>query len=609
MKRIYSHTAVFIIIFLINLIDIIAAQDIKLEASVSRTTLGLDQNFEYTVRVSGNETNLPNPSIPNIDDLALLGGPSTSTNIQYVNGKMSAHKTFTYIFQPRRLGKITIPPATLETASGQVSSNSIELTITKSAPKPKQNNIGPQSSSDSEISGENLFLKVEANKKNVYQNEQVILTYKLYFRVNVRSLGEEKKPANTGFWTEEFKIPMQPVIETEVVNGIAYQVALIRKVAVFPTRSGKLEIDPMVIRVDAVVKRQRNSRSIFDSLFDDPFGRTVQKILSSKSLVLNVKPIPKTNKPANFTGDVGRYTLSITPDKTELRANEAVSVKVKVSGTGNIKLMKPPVPKFSSDMEVYDPKESTQISRDKGSISGSKTIEYIVIPRFPGEYLIKPVTFSYFDPSKKAYVRLKSDPISLNILPGTVSPGTPLSQSSLSKQDVELLGEDIRFIKETASFVNQGLVLYKRWYYIILYFIPIIGLIVTWLYAQQREKIRSDVQLARKRKASKVASRRLGAAKKFLKPDFHKDFYREVSMALQGYACDKLNIQMADFNPQIVETLLRSKLKKADLIETYLQCLQESDFRQFSGSSSDFEEMKAFFDRAQTSVTQLEKYL
>jgi hypothetical protein len=344
-------------------------------------------------------------------------------------------------------------------------------------------------------------------------------------------------------------------------------------------------------------------------LFDDPFGRTVQKIISSKSLALNVLPVPEKNKPANYNGDVGRYSLNITPDKTELRANEAVSVKVRVSGSGNIKLMKPPVPKFSSDMEVYDPKESTQISRDKASISGSKTVEYIVIPRYPGEYKINPVTFSYFDPAKKTYVRLKSDPILLNILPGTVSPGTPLSQSSLSKQDVELLGEDIRFIKETASFFTLGSVIYKRWYYILLYFIPVISLIATWFYAQQREKIRSDVQLARKRKANKVANRRLGAAKKVLKPDFHKEFYREVSMALQGYACDKLNIQMADFNPQIVEKILRSKINKIDLIETYLACLQESDFRQFSGSSSDFEEMKAFFDRAQSSLTQLEKYL
>jgi len=236
----------------------------------------------------------------------------------------------------------------------------------------------------------------------------------------------------------------------------------------------------------------------------------------------------------------------MSSDKTELQANEAVSIKVVISGNGNIKLLKSPVPKFSSDMEVYDPKESTNITRDKGIISGKKTVEYIVVPRFPGEYKIKPLTYSYFDPVKKSYTRLTSDPISLKILPGTTTPGSPMASGNLSKQDVELLGEDIRFIKETANFFIAGSVIYKQWYYITFYLLPVIGLVITWIYSLQRAKVRSDAHLARRLKAGKIASKHLATAKKYLKPDHQREFYREMSLALQGYVIAKCHWRFRD---------------------------------------------------------------
>ncbi len=548
-----SHMWFVFVFFLLSIANIAFSQDIKITASVNKTSVGLDESIEYSIQVSGKKTDLPNPVLARSDDIAILGGPSSSTNIQFVNGRMSASKTLTYIIQARKLGKVVIPPATLDTGDGVLTSNEITLTVTKTAAKPKSTTSDPKSRTDSEISGENLFLRVVPDKKNVFLNEQVIIAYKLYFQISVRSYNVDKLPANTGFWTEEFKIPSQPTIETEVVNGLTYQVATLRKVAVFPTRTGKLEIEPMVITVDALVKRQRNSRSIFDNFFDDPFGRTVRKMVSSKPVVLNVNPLPDSKKPSDFAGAVGRYSLKVVPDKTELQANEAVSVKIAISGNGNIKLVKPPVPKFSSDMEVYDPKESTNIVREKGTISGQKTVEYIVVPRFPGDYEIRPLTFSFFNPATRKYVSLSSPAIPLKILPGTVTPGTALSSGNLSKQDVELLGEDIRFIKETANFFESGPVVYKQWYYFALYLLPIIGLVFTWFYAQQKEKIRTDVELARRRKAGKVASKHLATAKKYLKPDHQKDFYREMSLALQGFVCNKLNIQLTDFNNSIAE--------------------------------------------------------
>jgi len=300
MNRILFKIWILFISVVIGVVNITQAQDIQLTASVNKTSVGLNESFEYSVQVSGKKTNLPDPNIPRTDDLAILGGPNSSTSIQFVNGNMSASKTLTYIMQPRRLGKITIPAATLDTGNGVISSNKVTLTVTKSAGKPQQKSPAPKSTTDSEITGESLFLKVVSDKRNVFQNEQVIITYKLYFRVSVRSYNIDKIPANIGFWTEEFKLPSQPPIETEVINGLSYQVATLRKVAVFSTRTGKLEIEPMVITVDALIKRKRSSRSIFDSFFDDPFGRTVRKMVSSKPLVLNIKAVPKEKKNGRF---------------------------------------------------------------------------------------------------------------------------------------------------------------------------------------------------------------------------------------------------------------------------------------------------------------------
>ncbi len=588
---------------------ILLSADITLQATVDRNQVVLNERFLYTIEVSGESTSLPKPNIPAFDGFSILSGPNTSTNIQFINGAMSSSNTYAFHLMPQKVGKFNIAPATIEIDGEIISSNSIDITVVKGAVDKNKKDQPIQNVKDKDVLGENLFLKTIVDKKSVFQNEQLLVKYNLYFRLSVRSYNVEKIPANPGFWMEEFKLPSQPPIGKEIINGVTYQVATLRKVALFPTRTGELTIEPMIISVDALVKKNRRSRSIFDNFFDDPFGQTVKKTLNSNPVSISVKPLPVSNRPTDFQGVVGNYKMSVNSDKTELKANEAVSIKLLISGEGNLKLLKPPVLTLPSDMEVYDPKEQTSISREKDQVGGSKTIEYVVVPRFKGEYRIDPVSLSYFDPRKAKYFRLTTDPIMLNILAGDVSASGLMAGSNLSKQDITLLGEDIRFIKESAEYYRVGQRLYRNWFYLFSYLIPLLALALAWQYNVYRNKMRGDIRLARRRKAGKIAAKHLSNARQELKQNNRGEFYRATTQALQGFVCDRLNIQISDFSLVEVENDLEKAGLGSDEISEYLTCLRESDFQRYSGSDPDAGQLKSFYERVRKILTRMEKYI
>ncbi len=585
------------------------AQDISVSATVNKNRVALNENFEYTITVSGGSSNLPNPVFPDLSAFSIISGPNTSTSIQYVNGKSSASKSFSFYLIPRKTGKFTIGPALVTTDSGELKSNVITITVSKGTPKKPQPRQKIPNSKDRDLLGENLYLKTIVDKTNVFQNEQILVEYKLYFRVSVRNYNFEKIPSNPGFWMEEFDLPRQPRIQNEVINGITYQVATLRKIALFPTKPGELTIEPLSVAVEAVLKRRSSRRSIFDSFFDDPFGRTVQKVLNTKPVKIRVKPFPAAGRPASFGGAVGKYRLKVNIDKEQVKANDAVSVKLTLNGTGNIKLLKPPKLKTPVDMEVYDPKEKTKIKRENNIIAGTKTVEYILVPRMEGEYLIEPVRFAYFDPQTKKYRTLVSKALKITVSPGVVVPGGMVSGSGLSKQEVALLGEDIRYIKETAEYYTSGALLYHNVWYFIAYLLPLFGIAFALWYSKQNERLRSDVGLARRRKAGKIAAKHLAASKGFLKSGRHHEFYKQMSQALQGFVSDKLNIQMTDFNSLTVQRSLERAGVDPKEIREYIDCLSESDFKQFGGEKADLDEMRAFYEKAKGVLTQLEKYI
>jgi hypothetical protein len=233
----------------------------------------------------------------------------------------------------------------------------------------------------------------------------------------------------------------------------------------------------------------------------------------------------------------------------------------------------------------------------------------VVVPRFKGEYKVDPVSLSYFNPSKGKYTQISTNPLILNVLAGDVSSTGPLAGSSLSKQEVALLGEDIRFIKESVEFYQAGQKLYYNWLYLLSYLIPIIALAVTWRYSIHRNKMRGDIQLARRRKAGRIASKHLTEARQTLKLNDREHFYRAITQALEGFVCDRLNLQISDFSSMNVRKDLENAGLGNEEIDEYLSCLQESDFQRYSGSDVETEEMKLFFERVKRILTRLEKYI
>ena len=589
-----------------------SAQPITIQASVSKNTVGPEEQFSYSVEVSGSTTSLPDVNFPDLSKFYVLSGPNESTNLQWINGKMSSSKILTFYLQPRQAGTFTIAPATVEYKGKTYRSNAITIKVTKTAQAPTAGRQKKQQRgrSDQELLGKSLYLKTEVSRRSAYLGEQITVSYKLYFRAEVRTYNVDKMPGHTGFWVEKFEMPSQPVIESTIINGIRYNVATLDKVALFPTQTGTLTVDPMRITVEAVVRARRSSRSLFDSFFDNPFGRTVRKALVSNPVKINVKPLPEEGKPADFSGAVGNFTLSVTADKTVAQVNDAISIKIKIRGTGNIQLVDIPKLNIPPDLEQYEPKVSTRVNNKGALIGGIKKAEYILIPRHEGEYRIKPVRFTFFNPKTKTYRTLTSNPLQLKILKGKET-GLAMNPTGagLSRQEVTLLGQDIRFIKEYSVFEPLG----YRPYLSLSFWFTIVGalfLFLAFVVVNERQaRIYGDQQVARRHKAGKIAAKQLSKAKSLIAAQDQSAFYKAVSQALQGFVLDKLNMELTEFSSENIRRVFSRRDIPEDEINAYLEVLQESDMGQFANVRADASTRQAVYEKAKKILTRLEKWI
>ena len=604
----------FILAFMLFAVGNVFSGNVTIKASVSSNPVALNANFQYSIEISGNSTSLPSVKFPDLSNFYILSGPNTSTNMQWMNGKMSSSKTYSFILQPKKLGEITINGATAKTDGKTVSSNVIRLKVVKGNAAPSANKgKTAKNVSDPSVSGSRVFMKTSVSRRKAYVGEEIDVEYKLYFNVSIRSYNLESVPANAGFWNEDFEMPRQPVIHSEVVNGVNYNVAVIRKTALFPTRAGKLKIEPITVTLETVVRAKRSRRnSFFDNFFDDPFNtRTVKKTISSKAVTIDVKAPPKENRPADFSGAVGHYKFSVSVDKNSVNVNEAVSLKIKLSGSGNIKLIELPKPNIPPDMEQYEPKINSAIKRKGSKISGSKTAEYILIPRLGGDYTIKPLSFSYFDPKDKKYVTLRSEPLTVKVSGKGSAISNPLSMgNALNRSEVTLLGSDIRFIKnEKSSFRRIGLKPYLSSVFWGNIFSALLLFLLVFIYYEKKSKMESNVKLAKSKKAGKIAAKTLAKAKKILTSGNDSEYYKAISAALRGFVQDKLFIDLTDFTMPKVNKALKEKGIPVDQVDEYISVLEESDFKQYANVGSTVEEKRELFEKAKSILTKLEKWI
>lgn len=590
-----------LILFVLLTVEIFSQ---KFFATVNENKIADTDRLQVTFTFEGKDVNkLKNFKPPAFKDFRIFSGPNQSTSMKIINGVVSGSLSYSYILLPNATGNYTIGSATIEYDGENFQTEPITVSVVKGTAKPKEEN--QQSIPNAEIA-QNLFIRTLVDKNRAYLGEQVTVTYKLYTRLNIAAqMSISKLPQYQGFWAEEIQTSQNISFSTEVIDGKQFSVGILKRAALFPTQTGSLEVTPFELNVPVSIQRKRNPNNIWDDFFGDPFGRgeTIEYLAKSNTAKIEVLPLPENGKPDSFKGAVGNFDFNVFLDKSETVNNEPISIKMKINGRGNIKLLELPSFELPTGFERYDPKINEQINRT-GAISGFKEAEFLFVPRIAGIREIKPIEFSFFDPSKKSYVTLKSQPLTINIKQGTE---TQLFDYA-GKENIRQLGDDIRFIKTTYNDIskNKQLMIYHPafWASVALPLFALVGLI-GW--KRRNDKLTGNIQLLKYQKAQKIAKSRFKLAKKLMEERKTEEFYSELSLALFGYLEDKLNIPKADFTIELAQESLRKKKIEEELVTRVKTSAEKSEFVRFAPGSKEKESMQQMYDEFSSIIIEIEK--
>jgi len=577
--------------------------------------MGNQFQLAYTV----NTQKVKDFRIGNIADFDVLMGPSRSSQFSMVNGQTSSSITYTYVLRGKKEGTYTIPPATIEVGGKTIQSKSVTIKVLppdqtsagqgSSSSSSGSSNSGrtqggtsAQSSGNGQISDSDLFLIASANKTKVYEQEAILLTYKVYTTVNLVELSG-KMPDLKGFHMQEVDLPANKEFTLEHYKGRNYKTLVWRQFVLFPQQSGTLEIPS--VTYEGTIRQQVRSADPFDIFFNGMSSYTnVQKSLRTPKVTIEVSPLP-AGRPASYYGGVGDFSISSDISTQELKENEAVTVRLVISGTGNMKLLKTPDLNFPTDFEVYDPKVENNFKLKTGGLSGNKVIEYLAIPRHAGEYEIPGFEFSYFDTKAKAYKTLTTTPYTLKVNRGNGST-TAVSSGYVNKEDLRLLGEDIRYIKlKDARLQTRGDYFFGSTRYWLCYLVPALLLLIAILVWRKKAVENANIAKVKTKKANKVASKRLNAAKKLMTSGDEAAFYDEVLKALWGYTSDKLGIPVANLSKDNIASELASRDVPETTISEFTKLLGDCEFARYAPAISGIK-VKDIYDRTVGLMDKLE---
>lgn len=595
--------SVFFILACIFSFNIANAQSFT--ASTDYTKIGENERFQVTFTLQGaDNSNISNFRPPSFSGFRILNGPSQSSSIQIINGKMSASFSFTYILAPTGIGKYKIGSAQITQSGKTYTSNELTIEVVKGQASKKANT----DEADEDLSN-NLFILAIPDKNTVYKGEQVTVTYKLYTRINISSPQISKLPQFNGFWTEELDLPNNITLSDEMYNGQRFKSAVIKKAALFPTQEGQLTVSPFELKMSVVYRKKKNTRDIFDDFFDDPFfGRTEtrEELIRSNAIKINVLPLPQTNIPQSFNGAVGSFSVNASVDKNEVSQNEPFTLKFVISGTGNLKLADIPAINLPTGFDKYEPKITENISRI-GKINGTKTIEYLIVPRISGKHIIKSMEFSFFNPNTKKYETITTPSFEINVKRGNSVAG---NTGDYDKEDIRLLNEDIRYIKTgdfNLYYINDYSLITK-WFWLLIV-IPILGLLVALKIIKEKEHLDANVSISKFRKAEKFARKKLKTAKQFLDSNDLSAFYENIYSAVFGYLEDKLSIPKAELTIDSITSKLMSKNVPYELIDKVKLLTEKCEFVRFSPQGIDKESANDFYESTVLLIVELDQNL
>ena len=583
---------IFLSLSLLLLNSFIAKADEPVRFSASApSSVVVDKPFQLVYSVNASGRDLRAPEINNFD---VLAGPfqSHSSSIQIINGRQSSSEadSYTYTLQAQKVGTFTIPSASIIVNGRKYTSNGVSIRVLPADSKASSRSQGgvqgnsSRGGSSAAITNDNLFIRAEASKTNVYEQEAIVVTYKLYTLVDVVQCSPKKMIDFNGFMKQDIDQPVNKQFSLEHYNGRNYTSVVLFKFLLYPQHAGVLQIDKWNFEAVVQVKNKTAARSIFDDFFDS--YTNVTKSVVAPAIKINVNALP-ADKPASYSGTVGHFNMNANISSTQVKANDAVTIKLNIAGSGNMKLIKNPTIKFPDGFEAYDPKVTNNFKTTSSGVSGNKVIEYMFIPRHSGNFQIPSAEFSYFDTQSRSYKTLRTPVYQMQVAKGAGGESSTVAASSyVDKEDVKQLSKDIRYIQTDKIILSKeeepifGSVI--SW---LMYLIPLVISLILFIFFRKQAKENANISLVKNKKANKVAQKRLRLAQKLLKEGNKDRFYDEVLKATWTYLSDKLSIPVALLTKDNVESELSKHNVEATHINQFTEILNTCEFARYAPNS------------------------
>ena len=578
------------------------AQDTEVTASVDSTTIGLNDSLQLTIRVNGRDsTSAELPYPPRILGFRRIAGPNVSTQFQWINGRTSNTKSFTYTFLPEKEGEFTIDPVDVSVGGKTHKTQPITIRVTARSSRsvPQSRSSGPFGEGLSLRTGDDVFVATELDRSSAYPGQQVTLYYHLYTQIGVTGLQLQESPPLNGFWIEDIAIDSNPTSSRTVINGKEYLDYIVKKQALFPNGPGKLKIPSSTFAISV----RKDGGDFFGFL-----GRTETIYRKTKELILDVKPFPAQGRPENFSDASGAFTLTSSLDKSEASTGDAVTLRVKLAGRGNLKMIPklavPPMP----DLTLYSSRQVEDLRpNSKDTIEGEKTWEYVLIPKAPGQQKIPPIVFSYFDPEQSAYETIMAPALELKVAPAAEASSVVAGLSGINKQNLMRQGTDIHYIRLSPDDLKleASRPYQSAWLYVAAG-LPVLFNIGAFLYQRERSRTALDAVGARNRRARRVALARLKDAKKVGQTEPRR-FYDEAAVALTGYLTDKFNLPEIAMTSDLLEKSLTERTVAPATVREIMTSIEECDFARFVSAPAAPEKMKELAARIEKLIDTLER--
>lgn len=589
--RFVKHISILVMLFAITSVS----AQVKFEAKVSKKKLGINERLRIDFEMNKDGDNFVPPSF---EGFTVVGGPNTSLMNSYANGVKTYQKTYSYFLAPKKRGKFTIKQAIIEIDGEIYKTFPITITVTAAVDKPN----GPPDASD--VASENIHLVAEVSKTDPFLNEGFTVVYKLYVspETGVSNWREKDNPRYNDFWSQNIEIKGLN-IQKGLYKGEEYRYVTLRKTVLYPQKTGKLKLEPLVLDVTVEVPSGRA----------DIFGRQIMtkvpKTITAGSRTINVKPLPEQGRPADFKGAVGDFKLNVTTSKNQLNATESLQAKIEVSGKGNLKLFELPKLTTPSSLEVYEPEHKENVRTNLNGMQGRISDTYTIVPQYRGKYPIPAISFSYFDLKTESYKRITSDELVIDVLEGptaAISNSEDAAATSNTKQTVRPTTNTFAFIKTQSTWSSMvSTPFFQSTTFWSMLLLPFLAIPVAIVIRRTKDKRDADVQGNRIRKADRLARKYLSEAKKNLGQK--EAFYEALERALHNYLKAKLNIETSDFNKEKIENLLSTRKVQNEVISDFISILENCELARYTPITN--VTMQNDYDRSAKTISLIDKQI